>query len=62
MWKCSTHNLQHVVVVDVFGIKYIKKTDLEHLIQTLENDYDLTVDLDRKKSTKTVIGIVTLAK
>jgi hypothetical protein len=39
-------------VVDDFGIKYINKDDLDHLIQTLEKYYDVAVDLDGKEFVK----------
>jgi hypothetical protein len=41
-----------VLVVDDFGIKYLKKEDLDHLIQSLEKYYDVTVDLEGKDMSK----------
>jgi hypothetical protein len=38
--------------VDDFGIKYIKKTDLDHLIQTLEKHYQVAVDREGKEFLK----------
>jgi hypothetical protein len=35
--KHKTKSIQFVLVVDDFGIKYINKDDLDHLIQMLEN-------------------------
>ncbi len=39
-------------MVDDFGIKYINKDDLDHLIQMLEKCYDVAVDLDGKEFVK----------
>ena len=39
-------------MVDNFGIKYIKKDDLDHLIRMLEKYYDVAVDLDGKEFVK----------
>jgi hypothetical protein len=36
LWKHKTKTIQFVLVVDDFGIKYIHKDDLDHLIRTLE--------------------------
>jgi len=35
-----------------FGIKYINKDDLDHLIRTLEKYYEVSVDLDGKEFVK----------
>lgn len=40
------------MVVDDFGIKYLKKEDLDHLIDTLRKYYDVKVDLDGKEFVK----------
>jgi predicted class III extradiol MEMO1 family dioxygenase len=39
LWKHKTKPIQFVLVVDNYGIKYLKKEDLDHLIQTLEKHY-----------------------
>jgi len=36
-WKHKTKPIQFVLVVDNFGIKYLKREDLDHLIRSLEN-------------------------
>ena len=41
-----------MLVVDDFGIKYLKKEDLDHLINTLKRYYDVSVDLDGKEFVK----------
>ena len=35
-WKHKTRNIKFVLVVDDFGIKYLKKEDLDHLIKSRE--------------------------
>jgi hypothetical protein len=38
--------------VDDFGIKYIQKSDLDHLVHSLQKYYDVTVDLEGKEYVK----------
>ena len=38
-WKHNTHPIIISLVVDDFGIKYLKKTHADHLIKTLELEY-----------------------
>ncbi len=49
LWKHKTKTIQFVLVVDDFGIKYINKDDLDHLIRTLEKYYEVADDLDGKE-------------
>ncbi|KAL7477001.1 hypothetical protein ACHAW6_006095, partial [Cyclotella cf. meneghiniana] len=42
LWKHKTQNDQFVLVVDDFGIKYLKKEDLDHLIGVLKTYYDVS--------------------
>ncbi len=51
-WKHKTKPIQFVLVVDDFGIKYLKQKDLDHLIRSLEKHYDVTVDLEGKEFIK----------
>jgi hypothetical protein len=51
-WKHKTRNIKFVLVVDDFGIKYLKKEDLDHLIKSLEKYYEVTVDLEGKEYVK----------
>eukprot|EP01082_Thalassiosira_pseudonana_P002224 g1758.t1 g1758 contig11:8776-9696(+) len=51
-WKHKTRNIKFVLVVDDFGIKYLKREDLDHLIKSLEKYYEVTVDLDGKEYVK----------
>jgi len=52
LWKHKTKPIQFVQLVDDFGIKYLKKEDLDHLIQSFEKYYDVSVDLDGKEFVK----------
>jgi hypothetical protein len=52
LWKHKTRNLQFVLVVDDFSIKYLKEDDLDHLIKSLEKHYDVTVDKEGKEYAK----------
>ena len=51
-WKHQTWNLRLVFVVDKFGIKYIRKDDLDHFIDILCKYYDVKVDLEWRKFIK----------
>eukprot|EP00956_Cyclotella_meneghiniana_P034384 scaffold104275_cov55-Cyclotella_meneghiniana.AAC.1 len=52
LWKHKTRNIQFVLVVDDFGIKYLKREDLDHLVKVLKTYYDVSVDLDGKEFVK----------
>lgn len=47
LWKHKTRNIKFVLVVDDFGIKYLRREDLDHLIKSLEKYYEVTVDLQK---------------
>ena len=51
-WKHKTKPNQFVLVVDNFGIKYLKREYLDHLIQLLDKYYDVYVNLDGKEFVK----------
>ncbi len=51
-WKYTTKPIQFVLVVDDFGIKYLKQEDLDHLVRLLEKHYDVAVDLDGRECVK----------
>ena len=44
LWYHETRNITFTLVVDDFGVKYVDKTDVNHLISSIKNDYELTVD------------------
>jgi hypothetical protein len=44
LWKHKMKKIQFMLVVEDFGIKYIREDDLDHLIKTLEKYYDVTLD------------------
>eukprot|EP00804_Cyclotella_cryptica_P000392 CCRYP_008696-RA/>CCRYP_008696-RA protein AED:0.37 eAED:0.37 QI:0/0/0/1/0/0/5/0/407 len=52
LWKHKTRNIQFVLVVDDFGIKYVKKEDLDHLVGVLKRYYDVSVDIHGKEFVK----------
>jgi uncharacterized protein YktA (UPF0223 family) len=52
MWKHKTRDIKFVLIVDDFGIKYIKEADLDHLIAALEKHYEVTVDKEGREYVK----------
>eukprot|EP00804_Cyclotella_cryptica_P003430 CCRYP_002088-RA/>CCRYP_002088-RA protein AED:0.24 eAED:0.23 QI:0/0/0/1/1/1/2/0/894 len=52
LWKHKTRNIQYVLVVDNFGIKYVKQQDIDHLINSLKKYYDISVDMEGKEYVK----------
>eukprot|EP00804_Cyclotella_cryptica_P018370 CCRYP_015487-RA/>CCRYP_015487-RA protein AED:0.13 eAED:0.11 QI:0/0/0/1/0/0.5/2/0/1281 len=52
LWKHKTRNIQFVLVVDDFGIKYIKQQDMDHLITSLRKYYDVSVDMEGREFVK----------
>ena len=45
LWKHVTKPISFTLVVDDFGVKYIKKLHLQHLIDALRHQYTITVDM-----------------
>ena len=43
-WKHDWRPISFTLVVDDFGVKYIHETDVNHLIQTLKQDYKIEED------------------
>jgi uncharacterized protein YaaQ len=52
LWKHKTRPTLFALIVDDFGIKYMSEDDLNHLIKTLQQYYDVTVDYDGKEYVK----------
>ncbi len=50
--KPNTRRTQFVLIVDDFGIKYFTKSDLDHLIDTLKQHYNVAVDTEAKEIVK----------
>ena len=44
LWYHETKSITFTLVVDNFGVKYVDKSDVEHLISSLKANYGLTVD------------------
>ncbi len=47
LWYHDTKNITFTLVVDNFGVKYVDKSNVEHLIASLKANYALTVDWTR---------------
>ena len=52
LWRHKTCPTLFALVVDDFAIKYFSDDDLEHLIKTLRQYYDVTVDYEGKEFLK----------
>ncbi len=46
LWRHGTRPISFTLVVDDFGVKYTNKADVNHLIECLKENYDLTQDRD----------------
>ena len=44
LWKHETRPIVHTLVVDDFGIKYVNKSDAEHLMSVLKKKYEVAED------------------
>jgi hypothetical protein len=44
LWRHTTRDIVFSLVVDDFGIKYTNRTDADHLITTLKNAYEVSLD------------------
>ena len=45
-WRHEWHPISFTLVVDDFGVKYINKTDVDHLISVLSQEYEIDTDWD----------------
>jgi hypothetical protein len=45
-WRHEWRPISFTLVVDDFGVKYINKTDVEHLTSVLNQDYEIDLDWD----------------
>ena len=45
LWKHKTRPISFTLVVDDFGIKYVGKQHLDHLIHALQDEYEITIDM-----------------
>jgi hypothetical protein len=46
LWKHKTRHISFTLVVDNFGVNYVSKDDVNHLIKFLKQKYKLTEDWD----------------
>ncbi len=44
LWKHSTRPILYTLVVDTFGVKYVGKEHINHLIKCIKTKYELTQD------------------
>ena len=44
LWKHRTKPTTFVLCVDDFGVKYFSKADAQHLIDTIKENYELSID------------------
>jgi hypothetical protein len=44
LWKHETHPVWFLLVVDYFGINYIGHDNAEHLVASINNNYDISSD------------------
>ena len=44
LWKHETKNISFTLVVDDFGVKYVNKQDVDHLLRVLKEDYEIFED------------------
>ena len=49
LWLHKTRKISFTLVVDDFGVKYIKKSDANHLFNSIKTKYPLKVDWEGKK-------------
>ena len=49
LWRHHTSDLVFSLVVDDFGIKYTRKADSDHLLKSLQEDYNITKDWTGEK-------------
>ena len=50
LWKHNTRPITFCLCVDDFGIKYFNKSDVNHLLQSLQKNHIVTVDCSWKNS------------
>ncbi|KAL7480666.1 hypothetical protein ACHAW6_006339 [Cyclotella cf. meneghiniana] len=49
LWRHEMQAIQFTLVVDDFGIKYVRKENALHLIETLKEHYTISDDWEGKK-------------
>ena len=49
LWKHKEKDITFTLVVDDFGVKYIRKADAEHLLKVLKENYQTTEDWSGRK-------------
>ena len=49
LWRHKWRHIQFVLIVDDFGIEYVRKQDADHLASFLKNHHDISQDWEGKK-------------
>ena len=49
LWRHRWSSIQFVLIVDDFGLKYMRKQDADHLASVLKNHHDISQDWEGKK-------------
>ena len=49
LWLHEWRPIQFFLVVDYFGVKYVGKEHAKHLVDTLEENYEISEDWEGKK-------------
>jgi hypothetical protein len=49
LWKHESRDIQFLLVVDDFAVKYTNRQDVEHLISALKTGYKLSIDWDAER-------------
>ena len=49
LFKHISRPITFTLVTDDFGVKYVNKRDADHLIEALQQHYDITTDWEGKK-------------
>ena len=49
LWRHKWRSIQFVLIVDDFGLEYVRKQDANHLASVLKNHHDISQDWEGKK-------------
>ena len=60
LFKHYTRPISFTLVVDDFGIKWINKQDLDHLLDCLQLKYDMKIDMESKPVSYTHLTLPTI--
>ena len=49
LWRHTWRSIQFILIVDDFGLEYVRKQDADHLASVLKNHHDISQDWEGKK-------------